>query len=491
MTRPAADRIEALLSRYLDCSLTPAERQDLEAVLRRDEQARRRFWEMGELHTLIQETVHRSAGRTVARRLTAPAPTRWRALAAAAAIVLGVAVMFSLLLSQAWDRHERLTRTPQYFATLIDARNAVFEASDVPTTVGSQLPGGFVRLGSGEVDVEFFSGARVTVTGPAVFGINSAMRGFLRRGHVLAHCPPQAKGFTIGGPGVAVIDLGTRFSMTVDAEGGADVRVLEGQVAIAHDGDSRIVNAGQHATVKRQSVSVVDVPPPAPLIFTDDFERGEHVELPTGAVEGQSGAIAPAGWYTQVSGDGSGDLSVRHGQLVITAVPRQGNVEVNAVLARRWEAAGRRTVIAYEVDGATHDFKLDGIRPALNPAAEVMLGARMSETNLQVFANGELVASRDLPRRARVIRWQLDETSAAGGLATLTIDGRTILADVPYRADDAGRMLALAAVGYPTSGPATVRIAHVRITSSDLPTSGEASSPSKSPGNGVRVLQGD
>jgi hypothetical protein len=251
------------------------------------------------------------------------------------------------------------------------------------------------------------------------------------------------------------------------------------------------VNAGQHATVNQQSIDVLDVRSPAPLIFADDFERSDHVELPAGPVGGQSGALAPSGWYTQMSGGGSGGLSIVQGRLAITAVPRQGNVEVNAVLARRWEAPGRRVVIEYEVDGPTHDFKIDGLRPALNPASEVILGARIGERHLQLFANGELVASRDLPRRARAIRWQLDEISAMGGRATLMIDGRRIIADVPYRADDAGRMLALAAVGYPASGPATVRIAHVRITSSDLPTSGEASSPPDIPVNGVRDPQGD
>ncbi len=199
---------------------------------------------IGGLAGVSQDLSDMSAAPSVAVR-RAPSPQRnvapW---AMAAAVVLGVALGMSLLLNYAWNRHDRMTRPPQYFATLIDARAAVFEPSDVPTSPGSQLPGGFLRLASGEVDLEFFSGAKVTITGPAVFGVNSAMRGFLERGRLSALCPPAAVGFTVGAPGMTVVDLGTRFEMNVRAGAPSEVKVLDGRVALRVDGSSHIVELG-------------------------------------------------------------------------------------------------------------------------------------------------------------------------------------------------------------------------------------------------------
>jgi hypothetical protein len=158
-------------------------------------------------------------------------PRAWRSVLLAASIILGIAVGMAVLLDQAWQRHERLTHAHVKFATIVDARDTVFEASDLPTIPGSQLGGGFLRLRSGEVDIEFFSGARVTIEGPAVFGINSANRGILESGKLTADVPPAAHGFTIAAPGVSIVDLGTRFGVATIA-GATQVHVLQGAVEL-------------------------------------------------------------------------------------------------------------------------------------------------------------------------------------------------------------------------------------------------------------------
>lgn len=102
----------------------------------------------------------------------------------------------------------------------------------LPTDIGAQLPGGWVSLKSGTAKIEFFSGARVTLQGPAEFALNSSMRGYLRSGKLLAYCPAVAHGFTVGAPGCAVMDLGTEFGLVVDTAGGAKVVVLKGRVSL-------------------------------------------------------------------------------------------------------------------------------------------------------------------------------------------------------------------------------------------------------------------
>jgi hypothetical protein len=152
---------------------------------------------------------------------------------AAALLILGTLVaLAAIMLASPSQRAHHAVRPNQLFASIVDVRDAVFENSDVATSPGSQVSGGFLRLASGQVDIEFFSGARVTVTGPASFGINSAMRGFLEHGHIAVFCPESAKGFTVGAPGVAIVDLGTRFSITKAKDGQATVAVQDGRVRV-------------------------------------------------------------------------------------------------------------------------------------------------------------------------------------------------------------------------------------------------------------------
>ncbi len=244
-TPAAIARFDRLCGGLFDGTLNEAEARELNDMLEHgwlDE-----YEALAEVHgTMAWQMRHQVAPPSLPRGDAVSRPARaWKPFAAAAAIVLGIGVLMSLLMSHAWDRHEKLTRPVQHFATLIDARDAVFEKSDVPTSPGSQLPGGFLRLASGEVDIEFFSGAQLTITGPASFGINAQMRGFLEHGKLSAYCPPQAKGFTIGAPGVAVVDLGTRFTMEVSESGESTVAVLEGRVRLDETDGSGNVRASR------------------------------------------------------------------------------------------------------------------------------------------------------------------------------------------------------------------------------------------------------
>ncbi len=245
---------ELLFAGYFDGRIDAAQLQQLESLIRRDETALRRFVEYGEVCAQLAWEVqarHSAVAAVVgsARRSSPPGnKLPLRIWAYAAMIVCGVSLGMSVLLTYAWNRHERMTQAVRHFATLIDARDAVFERSDVPTSPGSQLPGGFMRLKSGEVDIEFFSGAEVTVTGPAIFGVNSEMRGYLERGKAAAYCPPSAKGFTIGAPGLSVIDLGTRFTLRVSDTGQARVEVHDGLVQLLSDtGRTQQVHGGSVA----------------------------------------------------------------------------------------------------------------------------------------------------------------------------------------------------------------------------------------------------
>src|SRR5690606_15069980 len=82
-----------------------------------------------------------------------------------------------------------------------------------------------IALESGTIEIRYDSGARVVVDGPAKFALETSSRGRLERGALLAVVPRRAIGFTVVTPTVRIVDLGTRFGVTVDERGEVEVHV--------------------------------------------------------------------------------------------------------------------------------------------------------------------------------------------------------------------------------------------------------------------------
>ena len=95
----------------------------------------------------------------------------------------------------------------------------------------------FLRLKSGVAEVEFSSGALVTIEGPARLRIDSPMKCFSMWGKFAANCPPSAHGFTVRFKGGKIIDLGTEFALESERDGKTAVHVLSGEVMVATTDD--------------------------------------------------------------------------------------------------------------------------------------------------------------------------------------------------------------------------------------------------------------
>ena len=118
-------------------------------------------------------------------------------------------------------------------ATLTAVEAAEWDAADSPMLVGRSLASGELRLNLGSAEITFASGAVVQLDGPCAFTIHDRMGGDLRYGKLAAHVPAEASGFTVTGPGFAVIDRGTAFRLDVPREGKPWVHVSEGAVDLA------------------------------------------------------------------------------------------------------------------------------------------------------------------------------------------------------------------------------------------------------------------
>ena len=92
------------------------------------------------------------------------------------------------------------------------------------------LHGQKLALERGVAEVRFESGASVFLEGPSVFEILSSNSGRLYSGELTADVPDEAHGFTVFAPTMDVVDLGTRFALSADANARTGVRVLSGKV---------------------------------------------------------------------------------------------------------------------------------------------------------------------------------------------------------------------------------------------------------------------
>ncbi len=179
----------------------------------------------------------------------------WAKAAGIAAAAAAVVVLFlqSVSVNDAGDGGGGQGESPARFVARITAEESgVVWSSPMPLdettseaveTGGAEpLPivdgEGWVRPGrltlkSGVAEVTFNSGARVYLEGPAVLEVERPNRAYLERGRLTAEVPKPATGFVINTPRVNVVDIGTRFGVSVEAGGDTEVHVMQGVVEVS------------------------------------------------------------------------------------------------------------------------------------------------------------------------------------------------------------------------------------------------------------------
>ena len=232
----------ALISEVLEGSLDDAGRASLNAMLKASPGARRSYREHMELHARLHLDY---AGGRAAESMPGSGVRRRRSRFSGGHLaVVTAAACFALLAVIAWPRQPDANE----FATLENARAARWESSDLPTTEGSRLGKGTLRLAEGMVTLRFDSGAEVTLEAPVELTLDDAMHCTLTTGIAVADVPDSAIGFRIATPSANVVDYGTRFSVIVDgATGETHTQVYEGLVEVEHPSSGEVValRAGQ------------------------------------------------------------------------------------------------------------------------------------------------------------------------------------------------------------------------------------------------------
>jgi hypothetical protein len=279
------DDLAALYSALVDGTLTVEEQRELEQRLLTDRAARDAFRSFMEMESILAWELVAGAqggeGRTARDGSTVPSVSLpwWRQAAAwlvplvsavSAAVVAAIVVAIAPL-----ARPTVQSVTPpaevQARAWLVDATGAVW-ADGVVRRAGQRLPDGPLRLEAGAAQLRFDSGAVVALNGPTEIEVLGGNRLFLRSGKIMPYVPPGAKGFTVVSPTGEVIDLGTEFTVSVDANGQTEVFVVDGEVDVArgHGDGGHLVRATQGFGTRLDTFALRPEITARPLII-DDF----------------------------------------------------------------------------------------------------------------------------------------------------------------------------------------------------------------------------
>jgi hypothetical protein len=223
------DWLERMLIKLREGEATPDEVAKLRELLASDADARRVYLRAKQMDTMLETAPMPQVALRRSVKKEVSALRRWKiaAFASAAAAVVALAFMgFGQRPQVLRDRDAAVAILKSSFEAVIDGREVL---------LGEQpMRAGTYRLERGSVQLRFGNGADVVIEGPAAFDLVDAATMHLNYGSLWAHCSEEARGFAVRMPGGReLVDFGTEFGARVDAEGGAQVKVMQGEVKIS------------------------------------------------------------------------------------------------------------------------------------------------------------------------------------------------------------------------------------------------------------------
>ncbi|MEZ6136737.1 MAG: LamG-like jellyroll fold domain-containing protein [Pirellulaceae bacterium] len=240
-----------LIDDLLDGTISEADRLRIEAELIVDSEVRREYYQRVQLAVLLEREaaeLSASLGATQAAGSSSTASrsiTRWTRIIVGSALAIAASILVMMafgptivpsgeqgtaLIQQSMETGKSPAEvSASGFAVLNGQTDAMW--SGVEFSEGDVLPSEQLHLLSGLAHIELFSGVQVVLEGNATFKIDSPMQITILNGAARAHVPEPARGFRIKTASGDVVDLGTEFSVNVDAEG-ADVHVIDGEVEL-------------------------------------------------------------------------------------------------------------------------------------------------------------------------------------------------------------------------------------------------------------------
>jgi hypothetical protein len=253
------DEVACLMGALCDGTLDAAGCERLDALVTTDEAARRSYNNYMFLHAELysqhaceeQGAGSGEQGSVELRSLRAgssatPGKLQTATWLAIAAALVGVAAVSSWVTFAATRNlntaaappasspEETLTNKDTAAASVAQitaTRNCLWQGSTQGVGFGSRLHAGQrLELAAGLIEIKFDDGAAVVLEGPATFDVRARSQAHLVEGRLSAVVPRRATGFEVATSRVNVIDVGTEFGLTADAEGATEIHVFNGLV---------------------------------------------------------------------------------------------------------------------------------------------------------------------------------------------------------------------------------------------------------------------
>ena len=246
---------ERLMHRLVDGSLDKSETERLESLLLNQPERQSRYLEYMSLDSSLIELGEVSK---TAPELTLGRPRRqnlvpfslWALAACAMLCLIAVTLFVSSVINQSEQLAQRKTtealrkvsqsternseQEAHSEARFIAGHRAVFRGTQSHTSVGSRLRfSENYLLQDGLVKIRFASGAEVILSAPALFQVIHNERLVVKLGKCSVYAPEGAEGFEVSTPTSEVVDLGTRFSVSVAEDGASKVAVVDGEAEVS------------------------------------------------------------------------------------------------------------------------------------------------------------------------------------------------------------------------------------------------------------------
>jgi len=247
----------SLLDAALAETLTPAQHERLQSLLRDDAGAQTDYFDYLDVHLGLKQLVLSADSEAGEPSLAAGLPcgqaipelatsslahrVSRRGWGAVAALGLAVALTGTFMAgSLCWRGDAAGTQpvvatasqtgtSPEKIAVrLSQMSKAEFFGELIPPIASELTPHHSYALIKGTVELTYPSGAQATIQAPAVFSIDSPESLRLKIGGCSVHAPDGAQGFQVMTPRSQIVDLGTRFFVGVDDLGQSELQVIEG-----------------------------------------------------------------------------------------------------------------------------------------------------------------------------------------------------------------------------------------------------------------------
>ncbi|MDA7915965.1 FecR family protein [Verrucomicrobia bacterium] len=246
-----------LIGRYLNGETTQEEVVRLENLMLDDPQLRADFLTCARVDAALPEAVGEKMG-VIELAPAVDAKTGWFPTAAAAALVILAGCLW-------WKATQHKPVELQIVARFVKVLESRWMVPDTRVASGDVIrTGQRIELSSGSAEVQFNSGARMTLSGPSILEPLSENSVLLILGEVSVMAEtPESKGFTVVTPNSKFIDISTAFTATVSPDGLSRLEVSEGEVDVVLDGveNARRLKAGETLYVepgKRKIVTLIE-----------------------------------------------------------------------------------------------------------------------------------------------------------------------------------------------------------------------------------------